>query len=47
MFNLLILKRRQSLQEIQDIIDRILAHLCEKEQGRPTRLHLGAHLEYF
>ena len=33
MFNLLILKRRQSLQDIQGIIDRILAHLREKEQG--------------
>jgi len=36
MFNLLILKRRQSLQDIQDIIDRILAHLRKKEQDIPT-----------
>jgi hypothetical protein len=30
----------QSLQDIRDIIDSILAHLREKEQGRPTLSHL-------
>ena len=29
--------------EDQDVIDRILAHLREKEQGRPTLSHLARH----
>ena len=29
--------------EDQDVIDRILAHLLEKEQGRPTLSHLVPH----
>jgi hypothetical protein len=29
--------------EDQDVIDRILAHLREKEQGRPTLSHLAPH----
>ena len=29
--------------EDQDVIDRILAHLLEKERGRPTLSHLVPH----